>query len=297
MKSVDQEVVFDRTLQRLRPVHPAPVLSSSGLNWNGCRLEQYSRPSVESHEIIWLNHAVFVHLNNPTRFEVKPNGHWQQKQIFPGQISIVPAGEMTSVRSSEPAECVMVSIDPAVLAGSGVEDAQLSLVYGIEDRFIEGVCMALRTEVAENGKAGPLYVDSMVHSLAVHLARQYGRQTDDSAASAQPHRPAIRRAIEFIQTNLHKQITLTELAETAKLSPFHFARLFKQSVGFSPHQFVLRQRIQRAKKLLIQGDLPASTVATEVGFYDQSHFGFHFKRLTGLSPKRFAESFRRGTKS
>ncbi len=296
MKCADQEVVFDRRLQCLRPVHASPGLTSAGLKWNGCHLEEFRHSSLESLDVVWLNHTIFLHLNAPTHFEVKPNGHWQQKEILPGQVSIVPAGEMTSARSSEPAECVMLSLDPAILAGNGLEEPQLPLVYGIEDRFIEGVCMALRAEVAEKGKSGPVYVDSLVQSLAMHLARQYGRPQTQAASSTQSHRPAIRRAIEFIRANLGRQINLAEIAQAAKLSPFHFSRLFKESVGFSPHQYLLRQRIHRAKQLLLRGDLPTATIATEVGFYDQSHFGFHFKRITQMSPKRFAETFRQGSR-
>lgn len=294
MNSADQEVVFDRRLQRLRPVHSSPALTSAGLNWNGCRLEQHARSSLESIDVVWLNHIVFLHLGKPTRFELKPNGHWVQKQILPGQISIVPAGEMTSARTSEPMECVMLSLDPMVLSNNGAEDAQLPWISGVEDRFIEGVCMALRGEVEQKGRSGPLYVESLVQSLAVHLARQYGKASHTLDDSSQPHRPAIRRAIEFIRSNMQRQITLEEIAATAKLSPFHFSRLFKDSIGFSPHQYVLRQRILRAKQLLLRGELTTAAVATEVGFYDQSHFGFHFKRITGMSPRKFTETFMRG---
>jgi AraC family transcriptional regulator len=78
------------------------------------------------------------------------------------------------------------------------------------------------------------------------------------------------------------------MADTAGLSPFHFARQFKISMGYSPYQFVLRQRIERAKQLLIQGGKSLAEIAVEVGFYDQSHFAQQFKRHCGITPKKFA---------
>jgi AraC family transcriptional regulator len=297
VSSSNQELVFDRRLQRLRPVGSSPILSSAPLNWPGCRLEQHRHSSLESIEAVWLNHIVAVHLQDPVSIEFKQEGRWQRKEILPGQVTIVPAGSITSTRATSPVNCLFLSIDPVLVASSSDEPGQttdLPLLYGIEDKFIEGVCMALQREVLQNGRSGPVYVDSLVTSLAVHLARQYGQKYSESSPSQGIHRLVIKRAIDFINANLTKPLSLEKIAESTGLSPFHFARLFKQSVGFSPHQFILRQRIQRAKHLLMRGDLPLSSVATEVGFYDQSHFGLHFKRITGLSPKRFAQNFRKG---
>jgi AraC family transcriptional regulator len=69
------------------------------------------------------------------------------------------------------------------------------------------------------------------------------------------------------------------------LSPYHFSRQFKRSTGLSPHQYVVRKRVERAKELLINTDLTLYEVAISVGFVDQSHLAKHTKRLLGVSPK------------
>ncbi|NJS10840.1 MAG: helix-turn-helix transcriptional regulator, partial [Microcoleus sp. CSU_2_2] len=73
------------------------------------------------------------------------------------------------------------------------------------------------------------------------------------------------------------------------ISSYHFCRLFKQSTGFSPHQYVIQQRVERAKQLLRQGQMSIGEIAIACGFSHQSHFNRHFKRLTGVTPKTWIE--------
>jgi len=77
------------------------------------------------------------------------------------------------------------------------------------------------------------------------------------------------------------------LARQIGFSPYHFARLFRQTTGESPHQFVLRQRIERAQRLLAEGGMPLAHVAVESGFADQSHLTRAFKRQLGLTPRAY----------
>jgi len=81
-----------------------------------------------------------------------------------------------------------------------------------------------------------------------------------------------------------------ELAAIAQLSVFHFCRSFKRSTGFTPHQYVIQQRVERAKQLLKDGKMGISEVAIACGFTHQSHLNRHFKRLTGVPPKKFSTS-------
>lgn len=97
--------------------------------------------------------------------------------------------------------------------------------------------------------------------------------------------PAVtRRAREYIDSHLDKNIGLDMLARTAGLSVHHFARAFRQSFGEPPHGYVLRRRIERAQEMLKQTDQPVSEIALAVGFSDHSHFARHFRRLVGITP-------------
>ena len=97
----------------------------------------------------------------------------------------------------------------------------------------------------------------------------------------------LRRVVEFVEAQLDRPITLGRLATSVNLSPFHFHRQFKRSVGVTPKQFIHRLRIDRAKSLLSKSDLPLAQVAMKVGFADQSHFTAAFRRATSMTPGRY----------
>lgn len=105
---------------------------------------------------------------------------------------------------------------------------------------------------------------------------------------------ALHPAIDFIHANLAEELTLDQLAQTVRLSPYHFLRLFKQQVGLPPHTYILQLRIELAKRLL-SAPRPRrrslSDIAIQTGFYDQAHFSRKFKRLVGVTPRQFALSF------
>jgi AraC family transcriptional regulator len=94
---------------------------------------------------------------------------------------------------------------------------------------------------------------------------------------------------EFIEKNLDKDLPLAELAAVARMSPFHFARLFKRSTGVPPHRFVVRQRIARARVVLTTRELSIAQISRMVGFRTPSHFTTVFRRVLGMTPRTFRE--------
>jgi len=90
--------------------------------------------------------------------------------------------------------------------------------------------------------------------------------------------------------HLARDISLQDLAAVVRLSPFHFARMFKQSTGVTPHQYLVRCRVMRAKELLLANRHSVADVAAQVGFCDQSHLAGHFKRVVGLTPRVFVRT-------
>lgn len=112
----------------------------------------------------------------------------------------------------------------------------------------------------------------------------------------QPHalpqaRPEMLRIRDFLHEHLAENVSLEHLSSIAGLSPFHLCRVFSQTFGRPPHVYQTQLRIMRAKKLLAAG-YSASHAGTATGFYDQSHFGRHFKRLVGVTPGRYRTTAR-----
>jgi AraC family transcriptional regulator len=102
----------------------------------------------------------------------------------------------------------------------------------------------------------------------------------------------LRRVRDHIGEHLGESMRVEQLAEAVHLSPFHFARMFKQSTGQSPHLYVLMRRIERAKLLLAETDTALVDVAADVGFRTQGHFTGVFHRYVGFTPRAFRRQAR-----
>jgi AraC family transcriptional regulator len=99
--------------------------------------------------------------------------------------------------------------------------------------------------------------------------------------------PVLTRVLDYIRANLGRDLTITELAAVANMSPHHFSLRFKDSVGVAPHQWVVRTRVREAERLLRVQSMSVVEVALSLGFSHQSHFTAVFRRLTGTTPKRY----------
>jgi AraC-like DNA-binding protein len=127
---------------------------------------------------------------------------------------------------------------------------------------------------------------ALLSLLAALVTRHAGIGVGPEPPAGSPS--AARTARTYLQDNYAASVSLRQLADVAGLSPFHLARLFHREVGMPPHAYQIQVRIDRAKRLLLRG-LPVSTVASETGFFDLSHFTRQFKRHMGISPGRYAQ--------
>ena len=97
----------------------------------------------------------------------------------------------------------------------------------------------------------------------------------------------VRRVREYIDDNIDQRISVVLLAGLANLSVCYFVRAFKQSLGVTPHDYLIRQRVERTKQLLSGTDMPLSEIALAAGFADQSHFSRRFRQYVGMSPRDY----------
>lgn len=95
----------------------------------------------------------------------------------------------------------------------------------------------------------------------------------------------------YIRNNLLRSIRISELSDIAGYSKFHFIRAMKSQTGYSPHQYILKHRIDKARSLVVKSDIKLADIATELGFQSQAHFTTVFRRLTGLTPGGFRRLF------
>lgn len=155
------------------------------------------------------------------------------------------------------------------------------------DPLIEALSLRMWDEAVESNPHGALFADVALGALLATLLTRSGRPPKGPKRSEVLSGDRLDRVCTYIQDNLSRDITTTDLAAVAHLSEFHFARLFKRATGLAPHQFVIAQRVERAKALIRKGRMSLVDVAATVGFSSQSHLGKHFKRIVGCTPAEF----------
>jgi AraC family transcriptional regulator len=231
------------------------------------------------------------------------NGPWQELHLRHEDL-LLSSGEDApyevcwKILASVPARTLHLHLSKDLLARTAEEVADfdpthLSLVghTGFHDPLLSQIALTLWRELEQPSPAGKLYAQSAAQLLAVHLLRHYSSEMKTIKEPAQKlTHQQMRRVIDFVHDHLSLDLSLEELAEQTGFSAYHFARLFRQTTGESPHQFVLRQRVERAQCLLKERDLPLVHIALESGFASQSHLTQVFKRYLGLTPRVYRQN-------
>jgi AraC family transcriptional regulator len=270
----------------------ASSILSANAPWNDLIALQLNRTLPGS----WFEHSysgyrIALRRNRSTRIEFKLLGDSVQDEIFVhGDFCFLNPGAIEKLRLRDPGETLIATISPLFIKRLALEVAgqdylELPNAHRLRDTQIEYMLLALQSELQHSCPGGRLYGESIATALAVHMIRCYGC-VRDSISSCRDGLPAIMldRITEFIEQHIAEDIALQRLADLAHMSPYYFARMFKQSTGLAPHQYVVRQRIERAKKLLSNRRLGVAEVAYSVGFASQSHFSVAFSRLVGITP-------------
>lgn len=294
----EKPFVVDPTLENsFSDIFPSPpVLSSHKAAWSGIHLEYHCQPMWETPDYCLENHVISINLGQPNRLERIIDGRFQKAPMLTGNVGLYPAQLQQKHLWDRKAEFLLLSLEIELVAYQACEllgTDQIELVphLVIQDPLIQQIGLALKAELESDGLGGRLYVESMANALIIHLLRQYSTQ-EKNIPTYQGGLPQqkLKEVTDYIHDHLEQNISLNELAVTVQLSPHHFCRLFKQSTGLSPHQYVILSRVERAKQLLLQGEMALVEVAVACGFSHQSHLNRHFKRLLGITPKELLKS-------
>ena len=174
----------------------------------------------------------------------------------------------------------------AVAAEVDPTGTDITTKIGIEDPLIEQLVRSLARDEGQDRLLGRLYTEQVLQLLALHLLRYHGH-TAHTVYRGGIAKAGLQRVLDYIDAHLGEPISLQSLAEEAGLSRFHFAKQFKRRMGEAPYQYVIRVRIEEAKRLLRETDLPLEEIGARVGYDSQSRFITLFKRLTGVTPARY----------
>lgn len=193
-------------------------------------------------------------------------------------------------------EHLIVTISDAALnaASDGVSSrVELRPQWKLTDARLAALLSAVNSERIAGFPSGRLFLDSVEQVLAVVLVKGYSacpRNVRTYRGGLGPAR--LRRIKELVHAKMEDELSLQEMAQSVELSVPHFSRMFRKSTGESPHEFVLRQRIERAKEML-RVEARVIDVAVACGFKTQQHFARVFRGMCGVSPKEYRQDFLR----
>jgi AraC family transcriptional regulator len=164
----------------------------------------------------------------------------------------------------------------------------------IQDSLLRELGLALRAEMKNSSaRFSAVYVQELAHAFAAHLLRRYaGWEPQDTSLDGHLSSVNMWQVTDYIHDHLSEKLSLSALSGLVGLSPYYFARQFKQTTGKSPHQYILGLRIEQAKQQLLRGASLAQ-ITEQLGFADQSHLSRSFKRVTGISSQAFRASHRK----
>ncbi|KPV54279.1 hypothetical protein SE17_04720 [Kouleothrix aurantiaca] len=220
------------------------------------------------------------------------DGTAHQDWTGPGYFSMLPPIGQVHWTSTAPGQVYHLFLSPQLVEAIAAElyhgdpaCVGLPFLFNRHDALVEQICWAMRQELYHPAPASRLYVETLAQSLVTHLLRHHAPAQPPLMRPAPQLRPAAIRAVcEYIEAHLEQPLGLAELAQVASSSIATLARQFKLATGLSPHQYVVRRRLERARALLQEGAGSVSQVAYATGFADHSHLVRSFQRYYGLRP-------------
>jgi len=223
--------------------------------------------------------------------------------LQPTVHDVIPGatGTLMWVHGKRDAMCITPTVHPALLVHTAYESLHVpyaALVPHLprHDPLLHHMALVLQAAVeAEEDVAGGLYAEALANALAGHLLRRaaLGRHREPPChGGLTPF--MLQRTIAYILAHLELPLPLVELAAVAQMSPAYFARLFKGATGQTPHQYVLRCRMERAKHLLTETTLSLHAIGARVGYADHSHFTALFRQSVAITPKAYRDATARG---
>ena len=240
-------------------------------------------------------HLITVYMGAPSRQQSLLSGRNYNILQTAGNVTVFPAA--TSLQSwydEVEQDDIYLHLEPefvkSVAEGAEMNPDRVEITSAMESRspIIESMARMAFDELQRDmqATAGNLYADSVANILAIQLLREY------SADKMPPEKRYINgltnkklaHVLDLIESDLAEDLSLKILANAAGLSEYHFLRMFKQSTGYTPHQYVINQRIERARELLKKTDMSVTEIAYLLGFSNPAHFTHHFRRKTGFTP-------------
>jgi AraC family transcriptional regulator len=287
MKTTDDRTIECRLL---------PVLSSRNQGWGNILVEQFQHAAGEGNTYYNHEHSICLSLSSrPVSMLQTQGGKTQIGTYIKGDFCITPASIPFFARWESDDRFLQIRLAADFVRNIASEtvstDAdRLELIpqFKLRDPQMVAIAQMFITELQLENSGSRLYVESLANVLAVHLIRKYATtQLQIPLYAGGLSQRQLSWVLDYLQDHLHEDIKLADLAILLNMSQFHFNHLFKQSMGTTPYQYLLQQRIERAKQWLKQSDRSIMEIAFLCGFNSHSHLTKQFRQITGITPKAY----------
>jgi AraC family transcriptional regulator len=213
-----------------------------------------------------------------------------------GEMALCP-NHLGQWLGSVDVECLAIYIsDAALMATCNGMSGQIELqgATKLVDSRVGALVAAVNAERIAGFPNGQLFLDSVEQALAVALVNGYAVRRPSPQIYRGGLTPVrLRKVMELVHAKIEDDLSLEDMAESVQLSPAHFSQMFHKSMGQTPHQFVLRQRVEHAKDMLREAEARVLDVAVACGFKTQQHFARVFRQMCGASPTEYRQQLSR----
>jgi AraC family transcriptional regulator len=281
-----------------RPVDDSPLVSSANSLWEGFALEQYYTPPVAEFpdNIKFSGHIIAMNrCREPVRFFYRGSSdRLERKVLIPdGGLGLCSSQPIIRARQIGASMTFPLFIENTMMArvceeSKGGRQVELIQRNGVVDHTLQNLLSAMAADLKAGCPAGRIFGESLATAIAAYVAVNhsvFSARFAEYRDGLSKHR--LSDVIDYIHSNLHRNLGVAEIASVAFISPYYFGKLFKRSTGQTVHQYVLDQRVRSAQSLLSTTDIGLSDIASSVGLANQSHFTTVFKTKLGVTPGYF----------
>ncbi|WP_343600736.1 AraC family transcriptional regulator [Mycobacterium sp.] len=274
---------------------PGRLTVRSPDTWQGLAVRGYRYRASDVEVPPLRDFVVVAYRRGATAVRRCVDGGWINETVHPGDVSLLTRAAASHWVWPSDIDVVHVYLTRDELATTcremyerDVTDIELADEVKADDPAIYRTAMAIANEAVQGEAGSRLLVESLSCQLCVYILRRHAEVLFREPTGESGLTFADQRTVrDYIQAHLDEAISIDDLAASVALSRFHFARCFRRSTGTSPHEFVLRQRIDRAKTMLTRTSIALADIAVNCGFADQSHMTRVFKQHVGVTPGRW----------
>jgi AraC family transcriptional regulator len=271
------------------------VASSETAGWRSALVRRWKGGSGQISQPPIDHHYLVLHLGGSKHVTRIGGGRTMSASVGEGALTLVPAGACYDWVTVGPIDFAHLYIHPSRLDGliASTYDRDPAVVtldeqVGFTDPLLSQTLREMLAQVGEASTEAHAYLDALFDSALAQLARKHSTLGPVTRAARHALAPVrLRRVIDYVEAHLADPISASDLAHVAGLSRFHFGRAFQNATGDTPSAYLVRRRLELAKRLLRLSDLPHAEIARRAGLGAASQFAAVFRRHVGQTPSDY----------